>query len=612
MQGAPAGAGADKAVIIWNGTVSNLDIKDSMLEPMATDPTDGRYDESRIRAPLQWSRLRIDNQTDSEVPLMLRSTDPMTHMLILIDASTERKQKTLRESVSRRDRFPESEYHLLRNAFQLEPGLRTFYVGQSSYLGTQNLQLLMPDRLHADESRFTLFAGFMLGAVLIMMVSALLYYATLSHQALLSYAFYTFMLLSLLLNLSGLNGLILAPVINDWFERHLALTLEMTLLGLMEFSLAILDLKSMPRFAYTALRVQSGLASLMIVIAVFLQTDRILFGFTQLSCAIAILSLLAITMKLSWPDFRPLRFYIGGLACFLIGGTLLGFGAMDKAAGLDPVLCFMAGSVLQILLFSFSVRDRLLRVSREHNHRDYQLQESRALIYILTHDLSGPLFVIQSMAELQEGKTGHEPRIRQSFEKIRLAAQSAQAMLKVVKELEAIEAGKMDLILRPVPLLAALQTTLDTLKSRADAKQVTIEVHAQVSEEDYKKILVMAERTVLENTILYNLVSNAIKFSKPNERILISVEILDKDQVAIRIKDTGIGIPKTLITRLFSHNSKTSRRGTAGEKGTGLGLPLAQRYVMKFGGSIEVQSQAQEEFPEDHWTQFTVKLKKAA
>lgn len=244
---------------------------------------------------------------------------------------------------------------------------------------------------------------------------------------------------------------------------------------------------------------------------------------------------------------------------------------------------------------------------KERVPQENQLREAQALLHMLTHDLAGPLFVIQSMAELQTDKPELDAKARQTFEKIKGAAQSAQSMLKVVKELEAIEAGKIELFLKPVPLLASLKATIDILKPQAEAKQVQILLEADIP----ASLRVIGERTVLEHTIFHNVVANAIKFSKAGERIEIRVIRLEANQVGIAIKDHGMGIPRTLITQLFSHQGKTSRRGTAGEKGTGLGLPLAQRYAQKFGGLIEVASQAREDHPNDHWTEFTVTLKKA-
>lgn len=253
-------------------------------------------------------------------------------------------------------------------------------------------------------------------------------------------------------------------------------------------------------------------------------------------------------------------------------------------------------------------RDKAQRLTVERNEMEERLRDAEALLHLLSHDLAGPLFVIQSMAELQSEKAQNDAKVRQTFEKMSQVAKSAQAILKVVKELEAIEAGKMDPLLKPIPLRAAIQSTLDILKPLATSKNVELRLESDVSAE----LKVLGERTVLEHTIFHNVLANAIKFSQTGDRIEIRVAEDKANLVAIHIKDHGVGIPTTLIPQLFSHNGKTSRRGTSGEKGTGLGLPLAQRYVQKFGGRIDVTSQAREEHPDDHWTEFTVTLKKAS
>lgn len=252
-------------------------------------------------------------------------------------------------------------------------------------------------------------------------------------------------------------------------------------------------------------------------------------------------------------------------------------------------------------------REEALGLRAERKEAEERLRDTEALLHLLVHDLAGPLFVLQSTAELQSEKPQLDPKVRQSFEKINQVAKSAQSILKVVKELEAVEAGKIDLLLKPVSLRASLQSTLDILQPLAAGKNVELLLETDVPPE----LKVLGERTVLEHTIFHNVLANAIKFSQTGDRIEIRVAGQEADLVAIHIKDHGVGIPTTLLPQLFTHDSKTSRRGTAGEKGTGLGLPLVRRYVQKFGGTIEVASQAREDHPDDHWTEFTVTLKKA-
>jgi PAS domain S-box-containing protein len=93
---------------------------------------------------------------------------------------------------------------------------------------------------------------------------------------------------------------------------------------------------------------------------------------------------------------------------------------------------------------------------------------------------------------------------------------------------------------------------------------------------------------VLLEEVLNNLVINAIKFSKKGDRITVFTP--PGGQGAIAVKDTGAGIDEKFIPDIFRHDVKTSSIGTAGESGTGLGLPLCQDIMKAHGGALTVES----------------------
>jgi signal transduction histidine kinase len=104
--------------------------------------------------------------------------------------------------------------------------------------------------------------------------------------------------------------------------------------------------------------------------------------------------------------------------------------------------------------------------------------------------------------------------------------------------------------------------------------------------------------------------TNAIKFSLPGKSVEIDLKATD-DKVAITVIDSGIGIPATLIGKLFDAEAKTSRKGTSGENGTGFGLPIVKAYVERYRGSISVTSRPVDLDPINHGTTFTLELKRA-
>jgi len=97
----------------------------------------------------------------------------------------------------------------------------------------------------------------------------------------------------------------------------------------------------------------------------------------------------------------------------------------------------------------------------------------------------------------------------------------------------------------------------------------------------------------MTETILRNLISNAIKFTYPNGTVIISSEP-DNDLVIIKVTDTGVGIKTEKLSELFQVDKVESTWGTAKETGTGLGLILCKELVERQYGKIWVESKEDE------------------
>eukprot|EP01029_Cantina_marsupialis_P020639 TRINITY_DN4850_c0_g1_i1.p2 TRINITY_DN4850_c0_g1~~TRINITY_DN4850_c0_g1_i1.p2 ORF type:complete len:124 (-),score=21.88 TRINITY_DN4850_c0_g1_i1:1138-1470(-) len=92
------------------------------------------------------------------------------------------------------------------------------------------------------------------------------------------------------------------------------------------------------------------------------------------------------------------------------------------------------------------------------------------------------------------------------------------------------------------------------------------------------------------NTVLRNLISNAIKFTMPNGEIVIAAKQLE-DDVLISVSDNGVGIPFDRLSKLFQISENETTLGTANEKGTGLGLMLCKEFIEKHNGRIWAESE---------------------
>ena len=111
-----------------------------------------------------------------------------------------------------------------------------------------------------------------------------------------------------------------------------------------------------------------------------------------------------------------------------------------------------------------------------------------------------------------------------------------------------------------------------------------IEILSEVKDEFF----IFTDKNMV-NTIIRNLLSNAVKFTYRKGKILVSATIIS-NEVVVAVKDTGVGIPKENIEKLFRIDTKLSSPGTENEQGTGLGLKLSKEFVEKLGGKIWVES----------------------
>jgi signal transduction histidine kinase len=101
-------------------------------------------------------------------------------------------------------------------------------------------------------------------------------------------------------------------------------------------------------------------------------------------------------------------------------------------------------------------------------------------------------------------------------------------------------------------------------------------------------IFLFADKNML-NTILRNLLGNAVKFTQKSGTVTIDA-VYEADELTVSVKDTGIGIPADKINELFRIDTKYTRPGTFKESGTGLGLKLCKEFIEIQGGKIWVES----------------------
>ncbi|MDD3525522.1 MAG: ATP-binding protein, partial [Bacteroidales bacterium] len=101
-------------------------------------------------------------------------------------------------------------------------------------------------------------------------------------------------------------------------------------------------------------------------------------------------------------------------------------------------------------------------------------------------------------------------------------------------------------------------------------------------------LMAMADENMVR-TILRNLVSNAIKFTRPGGKSVVKAT-KETDKIRISVTDNGVGMDESTLMKLFKISEKINTYGTNNESGTGLGLILVHEFIQLNGGSIQVES----------------------
>ncbi|MBK8944024.1 MAG: PAS domain S-box protein [Ignavibacteriae bacterium] len=219
---------------------------------------------------------------------------------------------------------------------------------------------------------------------------------------------------------------------------------------------------------------------------------------------------------------------------------------------------------------------------------------------IISHDLRSPLTSIIGFAEvmIEDLETLSKEEIKEFTNSIYKSSKNVQNLLENLLQWSRIQTGRIEFNPINFEINNLINDVIALYQVNAARKKITL---VNLLEKQYK---VNADKFMID-TVLRNLVSNAIKFTPQGGTIKINVEKLDENNLTISIIDSGVGIKEEIIEKLFKIDSHITTKGTDKEKGTGLGLILCKEFVEKHQGKIWVESK----FEEGSEFKFTLPLK---
>ncbi|MCK9220637.1 MAG: PAS domain S-box protein [Bacteroidales bacterium] len=221
--------------------------------------------------------------------------------------------------------------------------------------------------------------------------------------------------------------------------------------------------------------------------------------------------------------------------------------------------------------------------------KNEQLQKLNAekdkLFSIIAHDLRSPFSPLLGLTEIMVNginQLGKDELLNLAVN-IKKSAETVYRLLENLLDWSRIQRNLVGCDLQSFLLAPMIDQNLQLFMESATKKGILIK--PVISE----NLMVCADQKML-GSIIRNLVSNAIKFTCKGGQVTVSAKQTDDHFTLISVSDTGIGMEKNMVEKIFLFSENTSRRGTDGESSTGLGLIICKDFIEKMGGKIWVES----------------------
>lgn len=204
---------------------------------------------------------------------------------------------------------------------------------------------------------------------------------------------------------------------------------------------------------------------------------------------------------------------------------------------------------------------------------------------IIAHDLKNPIFAFNHVASLLNDEYDNldENEMKEFIKMLKDSSKNISELLENLLDWSRTQTGKMKFEPQYLEIFRLAESNIGLAQMSAGKKSITL----------YNKInpkcTVFADNNML-NTVIRNLISNAIKFTPDNGSITIQQTDYE-DFIKFSVIDTGVGIAPENIDKLFRIDSTITEKGTNEESGTGLGLILCKEFIEKHNGKIGVASE---------------------
>ncbi len=402
---------------------------------------------------------------------------------------------------------------------------------------------------------------------------------------------------------ADLRGL-LSPAFDSWFD-YFALTTTSAMVGYLAFIQSFLNLKNLLPWWHRFFNRLIYLAIPVFLAVLFIlgnsqfsniQATYIMFTYTVLNLIVGLIFIIPIAKT---KDIKA-YFFLAGFIALVLGASIAAITRFSNES-IFFVQFYHAGVLLEVTFFSLGLAYKQQMNEKERQKVKFALAKSQFLqeqqraeanrlkemeqfknrLYTnITHEFRTPLTVIMGMAD----------NIRGHKNECKLIKHNSQNLLRLVNELldlSKLENGTLSLDLTKGEIITYLQYLTESFYSMAEKKQIRLTFYSEIP------ALIMDYDEVKIQHIIYNLLSNALKFTQSGGKALMHIHQIEQDAqsfLIVKIQDTGIGIPEKELPYIFNRFYQVDNFSTRKGEGVGIGLALTKELLTLMEGTIKVES----------------------
>jgi signal transduction histidine kinase/DNA-binding NarL/FixJ family response regulator len=242
----------------------------------------------------------------------------------------------------------------------------------------------------------------------------------------------------------------------------------------------------------------------------------------------------------------------------------------------------LANTLNDVFNLTYNLSDQAVKLEIARQSAELAKNTRGQFIASLSHEIRTPLNVILGMIELLRGRI-QDPQNDHYYKSLDSASKHLSSLVDNVLDFSKIDEDKNVLAVRPVNLIEVVQDVANVFSDQAKTKGISLSVVSS----NLDKSTWLADQQRLRH-ILFNLVSNAIKYSDSGE---VTLGVYSKDEgVEFSVKDAGKGIPKEQIIHIFDPYYQSPHQKLDQLSSTGLGLSICKKLAHQMGGDLNVES----------------------